>query len=473
MAIESIAKTLGTGSGIDITALVTQLVDAQYANKNAQLSKRTDALKAQITAAGDIKSGITGFDTALKSLIKTGTLATAPVSGNTAILKVSQLAGASVSSQPTAVEVRQLASAQVSNAAAVPDKSAAIGTGKLTLTFGAATVTDGAMSAFTAGPGTPIDITIGAANNSLQGVADAINAKNAGVTASILTDADGSRLVVKGATGASQAFTLTATEDSGAEGLAALNVGVGATGTTVGTGAQDAIVAIDGVPVRRASNGILDLVPGVRLDLVSASVGTKVTIGSQAPTEAIGQAVSDVVDTFNELLAKLQTATNPVDGPLKSDAAAKTLLRSLHNLTTAQLVSGAAAGAPTSLAQIGVATNRDGTLRLDSAQLGVTMISHASAVEAIFKGGAGLSLALSNIATAASSKDYGLGASETRYTAAQTAIGVDQEKATTAAEAMRTRMTRQFASMDSVVASYKSTQTFLQNQVDAWNNSNN
>ena len=43
MAIESIAKTLGSGSGIDITALVTQLVDAQYAAKNDAFTNRDTA----------------------------------------------------------------------------------------------------------------------------------------------------------------------------------------------------------------------------------------------------------------------------------------------------------------------------------------------------------------------------------------------------------------------------------------------
>jgi len=279
--------------------------------------------------------------------------------------------------------------------------------------------------------------------------------------------------VIKSATGASQAFTLTATEDVGAEGLAALDIGVGATGTTIGTKAQDAIVAIDGVAVRRASNAVLDLVPGVRLDLVSASIGTKVALGSTPPTAALTQAVNDVVDTYNALLAKLKTATNNLDGPLKNDGAAKTLLRSLQNLTTATLVSGAATGAPKTLAGVGVATNRDGSLRVNASQLGAALSSFGATVEAMFKSGSGLSAALTSISSVAASTTYGLGASEQSYTNAQSALSIDQEKAVAAAETLRTRMTRQFAGMDSAVASYKSTQSFLTNQVAAWNNSNN
>ncbi|MCW3846933.1 flagellar filament capping protein FliD [Sphingomonas sp. LB-2] len=473
MAIESIAKTLGSGSGIDITALVNGLVDAQFAAKQAALTKKDDTLKAQISAAGELKSGITGFDTALKTLIKTGSLATAPVSGNTGIVKVSALTTSSISGLPAQVEVRQLAQAQVASTTPIADKSAAIGTGKLTLTFGTATVdSGGAMTAFTAGAAASVDIDITASNNSLTGIAAAINAKKAGVTASIMSDSGGSRLVLKSSTGASQAFTLAATEDVGAEGLAALNVGVGATGTTIGSAAQSAIVAVDGVALQRSSNSIMDMIPGVKLDLVSASVGTKVTIDAQAPTAALGQAVQDLVDTYNELLATLKTATDPITGPLKSDAAAKTLLNSLRNLSTKELIEDPDSNLVSTLSELGVATNRDGTLRVDSTRLATAIANDGTSAEAIFKSGKGLSAELTKIATAATSMTYGLGYSVVRYKEAQSSLAADQEKATTQAESMRTRMTRQFAGMDSVVSAYKSTQSFLENQVAAWNKQN-
>jgi len=91
-------------------------------------------------------------------------------------------------------------------------------------------------------------------------------------------------------------------------------------------------------------------------------------------------------------------------------------------------------------------------------------------VEGMFKSGAGLSLALTNIANAATSMIYGLGASGVRYSEAQSTLAANQEKASTAATALRDRMTRQFASMDAAVAQYKSIQDALKNQIAAWNN---
>ncbi|WP_447727568.1 flagellar filament capping protein FliD [Sphingomonas koreensis] len=475
MAVESIAKTLGGGSGIDTAALVKELVEAQFKNRNAAIAKREETLTAQISAATTHKSNITTFATALSSLSRGGSLATQPTSSNTGILNVSRLSGANLSALSAQIEVRQLASAQAVSAAPVADKTAAIGRGTLTLTFGTATVANGAMTGFTAGSGTPVNITIGENNSSLEGVAAAINAANAGVTASILTDGAGSRLVVKGGTGEARAFTLTASETAGHEGLAALNIGVGATGTTIGSAAADAIVAIDGVALRRESNSISDLVPGVKLDLASAQPGTIVNIGKSLPTNSLMQAVQNLVDTYNEVFTALAKDLNAVDGSLRQDVAARNLKRQLQKLTLQPLASGAS-DVPTTLAQIGVKTNRDGSLSLDSAVLTKALVNHPGQVEKMFAqpvGGTttnnGLSAVLDAISIEAANTKRGLGASEISYTKAKIDVVDDKAEAVRKTEALRTRMTRQFASMDARVSAYKATQTFLENQIDAWN----
>lgn len=469
----SILNTLNAGSGIDTSSLVEQLVTAQFDYKNTTLSTKSDTIQTQISTVSSIKSAVTAFDSALKSLITGGTLQTQPTSSNTGIVNATAIAGSSVGSLASSVEVRQLASAQVASTGVIADASTSVGTGKLTLTFGNATVTDGAMTGFTAGSGTPIDITITSDNSSLQGVADAINGKNAGVTASVLTDSDGSRLVLKSATGAAQAFTLTATEDSSAPGLSALNVGVDASGTSITSAAQDAVVAVDGVAVKRSTNSISDLIPGVKLDLVSASPGTKVSLGTTAPTAALSQAVSDFVDAYNQLQSMLTTATDPTTGPLRSDTATKTLIRKLSQMTVTNMNPGAAAGQPTTLAALGVSTNKDGSLSLDTSKLASVLKTNGSAVEAMFKDGAGVSQALSDIADEASNTTYGLGASAATYQAAATQVATDQQKASDDADTLRTRLTQQFSTMNTMVASYKSTQSFLTQQIDAWNSSSN
>jgi flagellar hook-associated protein 2 len=468
MAIESIAKTLGSGSGIDISALVGQLVDAQFANKNDALTRKTETLTAQISALGEIKSAVSSFSSALSALASSGSLATQPTSSNGSILSIAALPGAKLAGTSAQIEVRQLAQAQVASTDPFASgETTAVPTGTLTLTFGKAAVADGDMTGFTPGPGTPVAITIGSADATLAGVARAINAANAGVTASILNDGSGARLVIKGATGGSQAFTL-----QGGAGLEALDVGVGAGGSTVASAAQDSIVAVDGVETNRMTNTIWGLVEGTRIDLVSAAIGTKVTIGTRAPTEAITQSVTNFAETYNEVFAMVKAAIDPVTGPLRRDPAAKDLMRQLKSITVTPLFANPVTGKPATLADIGIGTERVGTLKVDSARVAEALTNYPREVEAMFAPGAGIAKALASIATRATDRTTGLGASETSYAKAQTDVAEDRVEALADAERVRARMTRQFASMDAIVSTYKTTQTFLEQQVDAWNGNN-
>lgn len=468
MAIESIAKTLGTGSGIDITSLVDQLVEATYANQSHTLETRGDTLTAQISKVGELKSNISDFASALASLTASGSLATQPTSSNSGILTVARLPGADLSGLSATMEVRQLAQGQVSSSQLFAGGGATdIGTGTLTLTFGTATIAGGAMSAFTPGAAASIDIAIDSSHSSLTGIADAINARKAGITASVLSDTSGARLVLKSATGASQAFTL-----SGTGGLSALDIGPGATASTINSAAQDARVALDGVEAKYPTNSISSMIPGARIDLVSATAGTTVSIGAAAPTSAISQAITNFVDTYNQVYKAVQAAVDPVSGPLRGDPAAKDLLNKLKQLSLTQLVPGASDDVPSRLADIGVKTNRDGTLSVDTGRLSKVLTSYPDDVEAIFAESAGLTKALSTIAASATSAKSGLGASADNYGKAQAKLEDDKARLATQTENLRERMTQQFAAMDAKVAAYKSTQSFIQQQVAAWNANN-
>lgn len=474
--VDSIVKTLGVGSGIDIPSLVNSLVDSQFAAKTGSINRQSSAISAQISAVAALKSGISDFSSALTTLAKSGSLATAPTSSNSAIVKTSALPGAKLTGFSATIEVQALASAQSAATAPVADRTAPIGTGTLTVTLGTATVAGGAITGFTPGAATPVDIVIDAANSSLDQIAAAINAANAGVTASIITDAGGARLALKGKTGEAQAFTLTATEDPGSPGLAALNVAPGAAGTVIGTVTQDAVVVLDGIPLKRPANSISDLIDGVKLDLVDAKPGTVVTLGNTLPTEELRSAVNDFVSAFNDLQALIKQQTNATTGPLFGDPAARALQRALSSLPLTTLVTGGVAGAPTSLSELSVSTGRDGRLSVNAAALTAALTRFPDAVEKIFAdgtgaSGGGLAAALAAITTQATDLTLGLGASEDRYTKQQTRLSEASEKAVAEAEQVRTRLTRQFSGADARIAAYKSTQAFLTQQIASWNKS--
>lgn len=377
----SITTTLGIGSGIDTKELVNSLVAAQRDTKIQELTAKNEKISAQISALGQVKNGLSAFSTALAQLVGGGSLSTQPTSSDSTAIAVSKIAGQSVSRTPTTVEVRQLASAQVLTSGTVTDPAAPVGKGTLAITLGTATTSGGAMTGFTAGAASPIEITIGDGDNSLVGVATAINKAKAGVTATVVNDGAGARLVLKGATGDAAAFRIDVAEDAAAPGLSRFAFNPDSATMALGQAAQDSIIAVDGLAIRRSGNSINDVVEGVTLDLKSAVPGVPVTIGSARPTEAIGQAVKDFVDAYNELRAILSKETTGEDGILKGDAGARQVMRMLSGLTSTALT---ASGTPSTLAEIGVRTNRDGTLSVDTARLNAVLASAPDQVEALF-----------------------------------------------------------------------------------------
>lgn len=369
----SIASTLGIGSGLDTTALIDSLYTATREPKEAAIAKRETANQATISALGNVVSSIDGFASSLGSLISGGSLFTQPVSSDASIVTTSAIAGARLTGLTAQIEVRQLAQAQTLVSANLTSTTDAVGQGGFTLTT--------ALGSF--------GVTIDASNDNLPGLARAINAANAGVTASVVSDTAGSRLVIKGVTGEAAGFSIAVdgAADPALQRFAyPANAGVG---MTLAQAAQDAIVVVDGVEVRRALNSFTNLIDGVKVDLKKAVPGTTVSITTSTPTDAIRQAVQDFVAVFNELKTSLDaataspTATTPAGG-LYGDIGVRQMRRQLGGLASMQLASGSG---PNSLAEIGVRTNRDGSLSVDTARLDAMLASDPEGVEALFNPG--------------------------------------------------------------------------------------
>jgi flagellar hook-associated protein 2 len=477
MATTSITTSLGAGSGIDTKALVASLIEAQFETRTKQLTAKSEALTVQISDTAKLKSAMTDFNAALKALIDTGTLATQPSSSNSSVLSASAIAGASVKSLASTVEVKQLASAQVATGREL-SRTAAFNTGTLNLQFGQETVAEDGSVSFDP-LGTAASIEIGPGDATLDGIAAKINAAAKGVTASVVADGQGGRLVLRSGTGATQAFRLTGadrTTDAAGNpvpttgiGLDQLNVSrdAGSPGV-IGAGARDAVLVVDGATFQRASNSVRNLIDGVKLDLTAVGI---TRLGTTPPTAALGQAVSNFAATYNEVLALVKEADDPINGTLKSDPAVNALRQGLRALSTAALGT-CANGGPRTLSDLGVATQRDGSLVVDPTRLNAVLLSNGDAVEAMFAAGGGLSTTLAKLSSDAASTAFGLGASATRYAKAKDELAKAQDKLSLQSEAASSRMTKQFAAMDARVAAYKSTMAFMEQQVDAWTKSN-
>lgn len=368
--VGSIAFNLGAGAGIDTKSLVDDLANAERAPKEALIAKREALNTARVSALAQASNSIDSFATALAKLVEGGSLFTQPTVSDASVLGATALAGNDLGGLSAQIEVCQLAQAQTLASTALASGSTPVGQGELTLTTG--------LGSFS--------IVVGAANDSLDGLAKAINDAKAGVTASVIVDRNGARLSLKGATGEANAFTLAVASGSGSGIERFAYDGVSSSGMTLAQAAQDAILRVDGVEVKRAINSLADLVPGVKLDLKKAAPGTIVSLSATRPTADIAQAVDDFVSAYNELyksLAEMTAAsTDGVGGgPLRGDTGIRQMQRQLARLTTVPL---SGAGSYSTLAQIGVATNRDGTLRLDSARLQSALDADPSSVEALF-----------------------------------------------------------------------------------------
>jgi flagellar hook-associated protein 2 len=138
--------------------------------------------------------------------------------------------------------------------------------------------------------------------------------------------------------------------------------------------------------VSRSTNSFSDLIDGVQIDLKKAAPGTVVSMGVARPTAEITQGVNDFVAAYNEVMSMIAEATafgvNGEGGPLRGDLGVREMQRQMRELPSKALVN--QGNGPKTLAEIGVRTNRDGTLSVDAGKLEAMLASDPEGVEALF-----------------------------------------------------------------------------------------
>jgi flagellar hook-associated protein 2 len=458
----SIAASLGIGSGIDTSALVSKLVAAVREPKETVITGRQSTNNARVSALASASSSLDTFSNALASLLSGTGFAGTPTSNDTSIVNVAALPGGTPTGLPAQIEVKQMASAQTLASTTLTDSTTAVGLGTLTLTTASGAST----------------ITIDSSNNTLAGLAAAINAKGAGVTASVVTDNQGSRLVMKGATGEANAFTLTAgTADAD---LQRFTFDGTTGGLTKKQSAQDSIIAIDNVEMHNSSNTIDTAIPYVRIDLNKAAPGTFVTLASDEPTSTMRDLVVEFVDAYNTL----RTALNSVSatgtdastaGALAGDSGIRDMKTQLARLTSTNLIG---SGPVQTLADLGVSTNRDGTLALDTKKLDAAIAANPAAVTQMLNptvssdANLGLAGAMKKVRDAIQGDGGALAASQRKYKALQTDLTDQLSKLDKDMTDYEARMTAIYSKMESQLTTLKATQSYLEQQVAVWTNSN-
>lgn len=459
----SIANLLGTGSGIDTTALVSQLVSATREPRQAVIAQRQSLNGSRISALASATGSLDTFSNTLTEILKDAAFAGQPASNDPTIAALSLLPGGVPKGLPAQLEVLQMASAQVLESINLSAKTDPVGLGTLTLTTASGVHT----------------ITIDGTNNSLDGLASAINAADAGVTASIAVDNRGARLVLKGETGDVNTFTLTKEAADTADATLAQFTFDGVSGGMVKTqSALDSIVKIDGIEHQNDTNTLDTALPFVRIDLNKASPGTLVTLASTEPTSSVKDLLKDFVGAYNQLRSALNEATAAGTdtlsaGALAGDAGVRDMMRKLASISTTALATG---GQYSTLSDIGVSTNPDGTLKLDEARLDSAIAADPQWVAQMINPAVstaatpGLAKIVSDVKDAIKADNGSLASSKSKYDKLAAEYAKQMEKLNQDMDNYEERLSSVYTAMETKLMALKATQSYLDQQIAIWNN---
>jgi flagellar hook-associated protein 2 len=386
----------GIGSNLDINSIVSQLMAIEQRPRTL-LDTKEAAYQARLSAYGQLRSALSSLQSAVQALALPSRFETRTASAaDPSVLSAS--ASASAASGTYEVAVSQLAQRQALSAAGQSSVGATIGSGTattLTFEFGTisgGTLTDGIytgatfMQDGTVASGT---VTIDASNNSLQGVRDAINTANIGVTASIVNDGSGSpyRLVLQStAGGAARSMRIGVSGDAALQSLLAYDP-AGTQNLTQTVTAQNALLTVNGVAVTSGSNTVTGAIEGVSLTLAKAGT-TTVSVGRD--TAGVTQVVQGFVKAFNDFNTLLRDLTKfdpstQTRGLLLGDGAARTIQGQLRTALSTAL--GGGGDTLRVLSQVGLTFQQDGSLALDSGKLSQALATDPSGVAQLFASG--------------------------------------------------------------------------------------
>lgn len=471
----------GVGSNLDVKTIVSQLMTVEQLPLKA-LDKKETSYQAKLSAFGSMKGALSSLQAAAQTINLSSTF-----SAVSASVADSSVLSASVSGASTAgsynIEVKSLAQAQKLISTGVADKTAVIGNGTLTLDFG--TYSDAGSPPITFTANTNIaqkTLTIDSSNNSLEGIRDAINNANVGVSATIINDGSNFKLsLTSKESGLANSVKISVAE-TGAAGLAMLayNGETGGTSNmTQNVEAKNAVIKVDGVTVTKSSNTITDAIAGVTLNLtkeMALNTTTKLTLTTD--TSKVSTAINAFVTAYNAVNKQITDATayNIATGKgsvLTGDATARNVLSQLRSVLT-----GTIAGAPAGLSVLsdaGISFQTDGTLSLKTDKLNQALADPTKDLKRLFvTSGDGTVGFASKMNTLVSNMIFGKDATlNGRIEGINTSIkeiGSQRVKENYRLTQVENRYNKQFSALDTMIAGMTRTSTYLTQQLAALQN---
>lgn len=384
----------GIGSGLDIRSLISQLVAAERTPVENRLNRREASYQAELTAYGSLKSVLSVFQDALSKLTDYSSFQSLRVTPSDRSVITASATDSAVPGQ-FAIEVTDLAKSQTLASKAFGDVTTAVGTGTLTFQFGS--YDSGANTFSVSATQSTRTVDISTTDNSLVGIRDAVNNAAIGVSASIVNDGTGNRLVFNVEdSGAQNSLKISVSDLSDASniddaGLSQLAYDPTATGSgknmTETVTAQDAAFTVNGLPVTSSSNEVTGVIEGLTLNLLAQTSGTAVTLSLSPNTTVVSDNVQSFVDGYNDLMKALNNLTsyNAETGQaavLQGDALTRGLNNQVRNILSSAVAG--LGGAYRSLADIGITTQEGGILSLDKTKLSGAMTADFTVIGKLF-----------------------------------------------------------------------------------------
>lgn len=349
----------GIATGIDTASLISQLMYLERAPERI-LETKKKTLQGQI----DTYNQLTGFLNTFKGLAAGMNTPTTFMGKTTSVGDSTVLSATSVSSAAPGthtIEVTSLAKMQRQVSQGYASNTS------LVFSTGSFQITDDA-------GGTPITLNIAEGQNSLDGIASAINGSGANLSASVINDGSGTpyRLVIAGKDTKNYTFDFAGLTTDPAGGTGPLKptlLGVGDPSYQAGS---PSAIKVDGIPITKTSNTISDVIPGVTLTLLKdGGATTSVTVGNDVT--GVTKKINDLVASYNSAMSLVNrqseyNAATKKAGSLSGDSTLRVVKSQLQSVISTP-VSGLT-GQYTTLAAIGITSSqKDGTLTVNGTKL--------------------------------------------------------------------------------------------------------
>ena len=383
MAVDYLSALNSGGSGLNITQITDSLVDAEISPQKNIIQNKIDARNTSISAIGEIKSALSILSTSLKTL--TGNTSLKTTSTGTA-LSANILDPSVAQSVNSNISVATIAKGQTLAFEDYSSNTALVGGGTLTLERG-----DWSSGSFVASATKASKSITVTTTDTLQSLKDKINALNYGVTASVLGAGDDTyTLVLKSGEGRESALRLTAVESPSGSGLSSID-NTSTNSSKQKVAGTDAALTVDGISLTRSTNVITDLFDGYQVNIASVTdaTGTDIPISIKSSVDETAaitnlQSFVDAVNNARTVLNEKTFRGSSTDdaGDLADDPVIKSIKKEIESLSTTALTGFGTNGVY--ISNLGVRTERDGTLSMNTTVLKKELKDNPSSLDAMF-----------------------------------------------------------------------------------------